>query len=129
MPKKHFVSPPHQDPRGAGSASSISERVLYTAFRGECVGQLAMLTGEANFYNCKAKETSRVAIITRYLIIVAIVVKVCFMNKNLFFSRDAFFSMASGSPGMVLGLARSVVAKLSPTVRQASLSAQHFFRT
>ncbi len=63
--QKHFVSPPHQDPRGAGSASSISERVLYTAFRGECVGQLAMLTGEANFYNCKAKETSRVAIITR----------------------------------------------------------------
>ncbi len=50
--------------------------------------------------------------------------EICLCSKSFFFFRDAFFSMASGSPGMVLGLARSVVAKLSPTVRQASLHAR-----
>ncbi len=59
-----------------------------------------MLTGEANFYTCKARETSRVAVL----------------------SRDAFFEVVSGAPDMVLGLARSVVAKLSATVRQVDFA-------
>ena len=55
-----------------------------------------MLTGEANFYSCRARETSRVAVLT----------------------RDAFFEIVCETPAMVLSLARSVVAALSPLVRQ-----------
>ncbi len=55
-----------------------------------------MLTGEANFYNCTARQTTRVAILT----------------------RESFLELACGNPGTVLGLSRSVVARLSPTVRQ-----------
>ena len=59
-----------------------------------------MLTGEANFYNCKAKEESRVAILT----------------------RDTFFEIVCETPEMVLSLAQSVIARLSPMVRQVDFA-------
>ena len=41
---------------------------------------------------------------------------------KLFCYRDAFFEIVCVSPRMVLGLSRSVVAKLSPTVRQVDFA-------
>ncbi len=83
------------------SSSESESRTLYTAFRGECVGQLGMLTGEANFYSCRASGPStRVAIIT----------------------RDAFFEIVSETPEMVLSLAHSTVRRLSPMVRQVDFA-------
>ena len=70
------------------------------SFQGECVGQLGMLTGEANFYSCSAKERSRVAILT----------------------RDTFFEIVCESPKMVLSLAHTVIARLSPLVRQVDFA-------
>jgi lysophospholipid hydrolase len=78
----------------------LSERTLFVARRGECVGQLAMLTGEANFYTCKALEKSYVAILT----------------------QENFFEIVCESPAMVLSLAHSTIASLSPLVRQVDFA-------
>ena len=77
-----------------------SESVLYTAFAGECAGQLAMLTGEANFYTCEAREVSRVAVL----------------------SREAFFEIVCENPRMVLSLANNVIRRLSSLVRQVDFA-------
>jgi len=70
--------------------------ILYTAGKGECVGQLALLTGEANFYTCAAKCSSVVALLP----------------------KQSFFSIVSTSPEMVLSLAQSTIQRLSPLVRR-----------
>ena len=67
--------------------------------QGECAGQLAMLTGEANFYTCEAREASRVAVL----------------------SRKDFFEIVSETPRMVLSLAHNVIRRLSSLVRQVCL--------
>ena len=67
--------------------------------QGECAGQLAMLTGEANFYTCEAREASRVAVL----------------------SREDFFEIVSETPRMVLSLAHNVIRRLSSLVRQVCL--------
>jgi len=72
------------------------EDELYSAGSGECVGQLAMLTGEANFYTCRAKTSSLVALL----------------------SKQSFFSIVSSTPEMVLSLAHSTISRLSPLVRR-----------
>jgi lysophospholipid hydrolase len=59
-----------------------------------------MLTGEANFYSCKAQEFSRIAILT----------------------RDTFFEIVCETPEMVLALAHNVVGRLSPLVRQVDFA-------
>lgn len=69
---------------------------LYTAETGECVGQLAMLTGEANFYTCRARAPSLVALL----------------------SKASFFSIVSSTPEMVLSLAQSTIRRLSSLVRK-----------
>merc|ERR1719427_1001731 len=38
-----------------------SQDELYTAKTGECAGQLAILTGEANFYTCQALKSTLIA--------------------------------------------------------------------
>ena len=70
--------------------------MLYSAEKGECFGQLAMLTGEANFYSSKASKPTILALI----------------------SKSSFVSMLSESPAMVLSLAQSTIARLSPLVRK-----------
>jgi lysophospholipid hydrolase len=69
---------------------------MYSAERGECFGQLAMLTGEANFYTCKATKPTIVALL----------------------SKSSFFSIVSETPEMVLSLAHSTIKRLSPLVRK-----------
>ena len=74
--------------------------------QGECAGQLAMLTGEANFYTCEAREASRVAVL----------------------SRDDFFEIVSETPRMVLSLAHNVIRRLSSLVRQVRVSQLTFWQ-
>ena len=81
-------------------SANASDSVLYTAFAGECAGQLAMLTGEANFYTCEAREVSRVAVL----------------------SREDFFEIVSETPRMVLSLAHNVIRRLSSLVRQVDFA-------
>ena len=69
---------------------------MYSAEKGECFGQLAMLTGEANFYTCKATKPATVALL----------------------SKSSFFSIVSETPEMVLSLAHSTIKRLSPLVRK-----------
>ena len=60
-----------------------------------------MLTGEANFYSCTAKDrTNVVAILT----------------------RDTFFQIVCETPEMVLSLSHSVISRLSPMVRQVDFA-------
>ena len=59
-----------------------------------------MLTGEANFYTCEAREASRVAVL----------------------SRDDFFEIVSETPRMVLSLAHNVIRRLSSLVRQVDFA-------
>lgn len=83
-----------------GDQDGNQDLVLYTASKGECVGQLAMLTGEANFYCCKAREHSIVAILP----------------------REAFFTIVCETPEMVLSLAHQCIIRLSPMVRQVDFA-------
>ena len=76
--------------------SVVISRINQVNQQGECAGQLAMLTGEANFYTCEAREVSRVAIL----------------------SREDFFEIVSETPRMVLSLAHNVIRRLSSLVRQ-----------
>ena len=69
---------------------------LYSAEKGECFGQLAMLTGEANFYSCRASKPTVLALLT----------------------KSSFLSIVSESPVMALSLAHSTIARLSPLVRK-----------
>ena len=69
---------------------------LYSAEKGECFGQLAMLTGEANFYSCRATKPTVLALL----------------------SKSSFVSIVSESPEMVLSLAHSTIARLSSLVRK-----------
>ena len=69
---------------------------LYSAEKGECFGQVALLTGEANFYSCKASKPTVLALL----------------------SRSSFVSIVTESPVMVLSLAHSTIARLSPLVRK-----------
>jgi len=69
---------------------------LYSAEKGECFGQLSMLTGEASFYTCKATKPTIVALL----------------------SKSSFFSIVSETPEMVLSLAHSTIKRLSPLVRK-----------
>ena len=73
---------------------------LYTAMSGECAGQLAILTGEANFYTCQAKKQSIIA----------------------YLPKKSFFSIVSATPEMVLSLAHSTCKRLSPLVRKVDFA-------
>ena len=83
-----------------GESDSKRDQTLYTAYKGDIVGQLAMLTGEANFYTARAKELTRVAMLT----------------------KDTFFSILSETPEMVLSLAHSTICSLSPMVREVDFA-------
>ena len=69
---------------------------LYTAQSGECAGQLAILTGEANFYTCQARTQTIIA----------------------YLPKKSFFSIVSATPEMILSLAHSTCKRLSPLVRK-----------
>ena len=69
---------------------------MFTVSRGDCFGQLATITGEANFYTCTASQPTLVAIL----------------------SKEAFFSIVAKTPEVVLSLAHSTIRVLSPLVRK-----------
>ena len=73
-----------------------AEDKLYSADKGECFGQVAMLTGEANFYTCRASKRSVLALL----------------------SKSSFVSIITESPASVLSLAHSTLSRLSPLVRK-----------
>ena len=73
-----------------------AEDKLYSADKGECFGQVAMLTGEANFYTCRATKRSVLALL----------------------SKSSFVSIVTESPASVLSLAHSTLSRLSPLVRK-----------
>ncbi|CAB4061762.1 NTE [Lepeophtheirus salmonis] len=78
-----------------GESESHKDQILYIASKGEIVGQLALLTGEANFYTARAREKTKVAMIT----------------------KEVLFNILSESPEMVLSLAHRTISCLSPMVR------------
>ena len=69
---------------------------MFTVTKGECFGQLATITGEANFYTCTANQTTLVAIL----------------------SKEAFFTIVVKTPEVVLSLAHATIRVLSPLVRK-----------
>ena len=79
----------------------VGENVhMFSAYQGEIVGGLAVLTGEPSFYTIRAKHTSRIAIL----------------------SKSTFYSIMRDRPNVVLHVAKTVVKRLSPFVRQVLLS-------
>jgi lysophospholipid hydrolase len=69
---------------------------MFSAHQGEIVGGLAVLTGEPSFYTIRAKHSSRIALL----------------------SKSTFFSIMREKPTVVLHVAKTVVKRLSPFVRQ-----------
>lgn len=79
---------------------NIGEDVhMFSAHQGEIVGGLAVLTGEPSFYTIRAKHSSRIAIL----------------------SKPLFYSIMRDKPTIVLHVAKTVVKRLSPFVRQVIL--------
>ena len=78
------------------SDGHVGQDLMFSVTRGECFGQLATLTGEANFYTCTAAQPSLVAVIC----------------------KEAFFTLVSQTPEIALSLAHSTIRVLSPLVRK-----------
>ncbi|XP_023346328.1 neuropathy target esterase sws [Eurytemora carolleeae] len=81
---------------GMYQKSGDTDDELYTAGNGECLGQLALLTGEANFYTCKARSKVLVGLLT----------------------KTSFYSLVATKPEVILSLAHSTIRSLSPLVRR-----------
>jgi len=78
------------------SADQNVPEQLFVVHTGELVGGLAVLTGEPNFFTVRSKHTSWVAVV----------------------SKTGFYSVMAKHPNVVLQLARIVISRLSPFVRQ-----------
>ncbi|XP_031338443.1 neuropathy target esterase sws-like isoform X1 [Photinus pyralis] len=78
---------------------------MFTAHPGEIVGGLAVLTGETNFFNIRAKHFTRLAII----------------------SKATFYNLMKEKPGIILFIADMVVKRLSPFVRQVDFALDWVF--
>ncbi|KAJ8680462.1 hypothetical protein QAD02_016249 [Eretmocerus hayati] len=78
---------------------------MFSAHQGEIVGGLAVLTGEPSFYTIRAKHPSRIALL----------------------SKSTFFSVMREKPTVVLHIAKTVVKRLSPFVRQVDFALDWLF--
>ncbi|XP_076755924.1 patatin like phospholipase domain containing sws isoform X3 [Xylocopa sonorina] len=78
---------------------------MFSAYQGEIVGGLAVLTGEPSFYTIRAKHPSRIALL----------------------SKPTFFAIMREQPTVVLHVANSVVRRLSPFVRQVDFALDWLF--
>ncbi|XP_063908802.1 neuropathy target esterase sws isoform X3 [Zophobas morio] len=78
---------------------------MFTAYHGEFVGGLAVLTGEPSFFTIRAKHFTRIALL----------------------SKNAFYGMMKDHPNIVLYVAHSVVQRLSPFVRQVDFALDWLF--
>ncbi|XP_035706024.1 neuropathy target esterase sws-like isoform X1 [Folsomia candida] len=79
--------------------------VMFNAHPGEFVGALAVLTGEPSIFTIKAKQHTRLAVMT----------------------SAAFYSIMATNPKVVLHLANIVVRRLSPFVRQIDFAMDWIF--
>ncbi|XP_058809810.1 neuropathy target esterase sws isoform X2 [Phymastichus coffea] len=78
---------------------------MFSAHQGEIVGGLAVLTGEPSFYTIRAKHSSRIALL----------------------SKSTFFTIMREKPTVVLHVAKTVVKRLSPFVRQVDFALDWLF--
>ncbi|KAJ8985655.1 hypothetical protein NQ317_015151 [Molorchus minor] len=78
---------------------------MFTAYPGEIVGGLAVLTGEPSFFTIRAKHCTHIALI----------------------SKNTFYSMMKENPRVVLYIAHLVVRRLSPFVRQVDFALDWLF--
>ncbi|XP_018566275.1 neuropathy target esterase sws isoform X1 [Anoplophora glabripennis] len=78
---------------------------MFTAYPGEIVGGLAVLTGEPSFFTIRAKHFTRIALL----------------------SKNTFYSMMKEKPKIVLYIAHLVVRRLSPFVRQVDFALDWLF--
>lgn len=84
------------DSSSPSSPSDSEEVLMFTASRGDVVGSLATLSGEASFFTARTPSHAVVA----------------------FLARDEFYSVMAVEPNVVLHVANTVIARLSPFVRQ-----------
>ncbi|XP_046644796.1 neuropathy target esterase sws-like isoform X3 [Daphnia pulicaria] len=78
------------------AASKNEDVQMFLAHSGELVGGLAVLTGEPSFFTVRSRHTTCVAML----------------------SKSTFYSIMSERPKVVLHIARTVIYRLSPFVRQ-----------
>ncbi|XP_046752586.1 neuropathy target esterase sws isoform X2 [Diprion similis] len=78
---------------------------MFSTHPGEIVGGLAVLTGEPSFYTIRAKNLSRIALL----------------------SKSTFFAIMREKPTVVLHVANTVVRRLSPFVRQVDFALDWLF--
>ncbi|KAF5299333.1 hypothetical protein FQA39_LY02506 [Lamprigera yunnana] len=78
---------------------------MFTVHPGEIEGGLAVLTGEASFFNIRAKHFTRLALI----------------------SKSTFYNLIKDKPGIILYIADMVVKRLSPFVRQVDFALDWVF--
>nr|CAH7756564.1 unnamed protein product [Callosobruchus chinensis] len=84
---------------------SEEEIHMFTAYHGEIVGGLTVLTGEPSFFTIRAKHFTRLALI----------------------SKTTFYAMMKEEPRVVLYVAHLVVKRLSPFVRQVDFALDWIF--
>uniref|UniRef100_A0A6M2DEI5 Neuropathy target esterase sws n=1 Tax=Xenopsylla cheopis TaxID=163159 RepID=A0A6M2DEI5_XENCH len=83
-----------------GVPSGPPEVHMFSAYTGEMIGGLAVLTGEPSFFNIKAKHSSKIAII----------------------SKTTCYTIMRERPHVVLHISHSVVKRLTPFVRQVDFA-------
>ncbi|KAF6204717.1 hypothetical protein GE061_018878 [Apolygus lucorum] len=78
---------------------------MFTAYPGEIVGGLAVLTGEPSFYSIRAKHQATIALL----------------------SKSTVYNILREQPRVVLHIAHTVVRRLSPFVRQVDFALDWVF--
>uniref|UniRef100_A0A0A9XBN8 Neuropathy target esterase sws n=1 Tax=Lygus hesperus TaxID=30085 RepID=A0A0A9XBN8_LYGHE len=78
---------------------------MFTAYPGEIVGGLAVLTGEPSFYSIRAKHQATIALL----------------------SKSTVYNILREQPKVVLHIAHTVVRRLSPFVRQVDFALDWVF--
>ncbi|CAB3386877.1 Hypothetical predicted protein [Cloeon dipterum] len=91
--------------KSAVNPQEDDEVYMFSASHGEVVGGLAVLTGEPSFFTIKAKHFTRIALL----------------------SKSTFYSIMRERPKVVLHVARTVVRRLSPFVRQVDFALDWVF--
>ncbi|XP_077298404.1 patatin like phospholipase domain containing sws isoform X3 [Arctopsyche grandis] len=86
-------------------AEGDAEVHMFTAFPGEVVGGLAVLTGEPSFFTIRAKHFSRIGLL----------------------SKNSVYNIMRDRPIVVLHIADTVIKRLSPFVRQVDFALDWVF--
>ncbi|XP_071517235.1 neuropathy target esterase sws isoform X2 [Panulirus ornatus] len=74
----------------------VGDVQLFTAYPGDLVGGLSVLSGDPSLFTVRAKHTTRIASIT----------------------KETFFAIIKETPEVVLHVANTVIRRMSPFVRQ-----------